>query len=135
MEIPGKKSRSSRGNKWCLIALMCPFQKAHMENGSKCSFIKVPPPISILEQEKKWLNHLRTIFPTLTFVNFAFADASFTEWREEKVINHLGSMLLMMIMSKGLSQKINGRLEQYSSSFSQNKSLMTLKDLLYNLWR
>ena len=53
---------------------------------------------------------------------------------EEKAINHLrGSMLLMMIMSKGLSQKINGRLEQYSSSFSQNKSLMTLKDLLYNL--
>ena len=96
---------------------MCPFQKAHIENGSKCLFIKVPP-ISILGQEKKWLNHLRTIFPTLTFVNFAFADASFTSI-EEKVINHLGSMLLMMIMSKGLSQKINGRLE-YSSSFSQN---------------
>ena len=65
-------------------------------------------------------------------MNFAFADASFTSI-EEKVINHLGSMLLMMIMSKGLSQKINGILEQYSSSFSQNKSLMTLKDLLYNL--
>ena len=37
-------------------------------------------------------------------------------WVEEKAINHLrGSMLLMMIMSKGLSQKINECSGKYSS--------------------